>query len=115
WEQLTWVPQRPTFEPGTIAEILGGAGPLQQEAVRAAGLTGLIDRIGWRASLGRGAHGLSIGQAQRLALARALVSPARFLILDEPTAHLDAASEEVVVDTLTAAAARGKGVLVIAH
>ncbi|WP_257284511.1 cysteine/glutathione ABC transporter permease/ATP-binding protein CydD [Endozoicomonas sp. SESOKO1] len=45
---------------------------------------------------------LSVGQAQRIALARALVLPVRFLILDEPTASLDSVSERLVLDALDA-------------
>lgn len=115
WEQLSWVPQRPTFEPATILETLGGDEAARTAAIEAAGLSDVIEQIGWHAPIGQGGHGLSVGQAQRLALARALVAPSRFLILDEPTAHLDAVTEETVIATLRAAAAAGKGVLVIAH
>lgn len=115
WAQLTWVAQRPTFEPATLGELLGGKPEERERAVTAAGLADLIDVVGWDKPIGQGGYGLSVGQAQRLALARALMSPAPFLILDEPTAHLDTASEEVVVATLDAARRAGKGVLVIAH
>ncbi len=115
WEKLSWVPQRPTFEPATLAQTLGGNEAARHEAARAAGLTELVAQVGWHREIGQGGHGLSVGQAQRLALARALVSDAAFLILDEPTAHLDAASEEVVIRTIRAARSAGKGVLVIAH
>lgn len=115
WEQLTWVSQRPTFEPGTLADIVGGDTPARTAAARAAGLTDVIDEVGWDHPIGQGGVGLSVGQRQRLALAHALVSDARFLILDEPTAHLDAASEEIVLASIRAAVAAGKGVLVIAH
>ncbi|TDE89725.1 thiol reductant ABC exporter subunit CydD [Occultella glacieicola] len=71
--------------------------------------------LGWDTPVGRGGVGLSLGQRQRLALTRGLLHPGRFLVLDEPTAHLDAASEAQVLSTLRAAADAGKGVLVIAH
>ena len=57
---------------------------------------------------------LSGGQRQRVALARALLSDARFLILDEPTAHLDAQTAERVIAAITTGIS-GRGVLVITH
>jgi len=60
---------------------------------------------------------LSVGQRQQLALAEALQTGTekRILILDEPTAHLDAASEQTVLDTLKNWRAQGKTAIVIAH
>ena len=52
---------------------------------------------------------------QRLALTRALAGDARLVVLDEPTAHLDAVSEEVVVRAITALRDEGRTVVVIAH
>jgi ATP-binding cassette subfamily C protein CydD len=59
--------------------------------------------------------GLSVGQRQRLALTRALLRPAPLVILDEPTAHLDAGSERHVLAALAALADEGRTVLVVAH
>lgn len=70
---------------------------------------------GWDTQVGGQARGLSAGQRQRLALTRALLSPARFLVLDEPTAHLDSASTAQVVEVVRSEAARGAGVLVLTH
>ncbi|MFC0002525.1 ATP-binding cassette domain-containing protein, partial [Brachybacterium conglomeratum] len=63
----------------------------------------------------RRGQGLSLGQRQRLALARALLSPAPVLVLDEPTAHLDGAAEQIVLDLLGELRAQGRTVLVVAH
>jgi ATP-binding cassette subfamily C protein CydD len=51
-------------------------------------------------TLGEAASRLSVGQAQRIALARAIVRPAQLVLLDEPTASLDRASERWVDDGL---------------
>src|SRR5699024_4060520 len=69
WAQVSWVPQRPTFEPATLAETLGGTHEARQRALRAAGLLDVVEEIGWDTRIGHGAYGLSVGQGQRLALA----------------------------------------------
>jgi ATP-binding cassette subfamily C protein len=65
--------------------------------------------------LGLMGSGLSLGQAQRIALARALYGSPRVLVLDEPNAFLDTAGEEALIAALTRARARGAAVVVIAH
>src|SRR5207302_8730217 len=59
--------------------------------------------------------GLSLAQAQRIALARALYGSPTLLVLDEPNAFLDTAGEAALVGALTRARARGATVVVIAH
>lgn len=118
WRQVTWLPQRPVLEPGTLAEVLGAATPDERD--RAAALTGLDAVVaslpdGWSTVLGSGGTGLSVGQRQRLALTRALLRPSPVVVLDEPTAHLDAAGEQVVLATLDALRAAGCAVLLVAH
>lgn len=121
WAQVSWVPQRPVIEPGTVRENVLGARRVDGETLaRAAAATGLDAVVrsmpsGWDTLIGQGGVGLSVGQRQRLALTRGLLDPAAVLVLDEPTAHLDAVSEEHVLATITAAAATGKAVVVIAH
>lgn len=118
WSQITWVPQRPAIVPGTIIENIGVK--LSPELERAAHLTGFDDVVaslseGWNTLLGQGGVGLSVGQRQRLALTRALIDQRPLVILDEPSAHLDAISEEYVSRAVTALKADGRTVLVIAH
>ncbi|GIG20100.1 thiol reductant ABC exporter subunit CydD [Cellulomonas chitinilytica] len=118
WRQVTWLPQRPVLEPGTIADVVGGASDQDRDA--AATLTGLDAVVaaapdGWRTELGRGGAGLSLGQRQRVALTRALLSDAPLVVLDEPTAHLDAAGEQVVLDAVRRLREDGRTVLLVAH
>lgn len=119
WAQVTWVPQRPVILPGTLADnVAAGADRAQLDA--AAALTGLDDVLaalpaGWQTRVGHGGVGLSVGQRQRLALTRAVVADTALVVLDEPSAHLDAASEQRVLDTVTALRNGGRTVLVVAH
>ena len=64
--------------------------------------------IGWDGS------GLSGGQARRLALARALLSGSETLVLDEPTAHLDPATEAELIETIIALAPE-RTIIVASH
>ena len=68
---------------------------------------------GFESKIGRGGGTLSVGQKQRLSIARGLLSDAPILILDEPTAALDPANESLLLDTLTTSRARLN--IVIAH
>ncbi len=121
FEQLTWVPQSPAITPGTLGQYLRGGREVSDSQLReAAALTGL-DRVvatlphGWDTAVGHGGVGLSVGQRQRLALTRALLSPAQWIILDEPTAHLDAVSENQIVQIVSQLRNQGRTVVVIAH
>ena len=69
----------------------------------------------YEARLGLMGSGLSLGQAQRIALARALYGSPIVMVLDEPNAFLDTAGEAALIGTLTRARDRGATVIVIAH
>ncbi len=70
--------------------------------------------LGWDTPVG--AHGSSVsgGQRQRIALARALLADPAVLVLDEPTAHLDRATADALMDDIRAAT-QGRSVLLITH
>ncbi len=120
-EHIAWVPQRPHLFAASIAENLRLGAPHATDdelwsAVSAASLeqriASLPDQLDTR--LGERGSGLSAGEAQRLAIARALLKPASLLLLDEPTAHLDADTEARVISSLQQAA-RGRSMVVVTH
>ena len=131
WAQIAWVPQRPVIVPGTVlANVIGpdraaeldGARPEERlprlrTAAHATGLDEVVSALprGWRTRVGQGGVGLSVGQRQRLSLTRALMSDAPLVVLDEPTAHLDAASEAHVLDGVEMLRSQGRTVVVVAH
>ena len=90
--------------------------PEIRRAAQHAGADAFVRKLpeGYRTRLGRAGGKLSVGQKQRLSIARALVRRARILILDEPTSALDPETEQVLVDSLREAS-RDRLVLVIAH
>ncbi|MCY0942666.1 thiol reductant ABC exporter subunit CydD [Streptomyces antarcticus] len=120
-EQIAWVPQRPHLFAGTIAENVRLARPGASEAevaeaLRNAGAEEFVAALplGARTALGEGGVGLSAGQRQRLALARAFLADRPVLLLDEPTAALDGETEAGVVDAVRRLAA-GRTVLLVVH
>jgi ATP-binding cassette, subfamily C, bacterial CydD len=125
WGALTWVPQRPSLPPGRLREIVLDGKPAAGDAAlaEAARLTGLDVVVGslpdgWDTRVGLGGVGLSVGQRQRVALTSALLDDAAtrpLVILDEPTAHLDARGEQAVLETVRAWRDAGRTVLVVAH
>jgi thiol reductant ABC exporter CydD subunit len=119
--RIAWVPQRPTVFAGTIAANVAFARPAAspgeiEAAARAAGLGPLLAELpdGLETAVGEGGRRLSLGQAQRIGLGRAFLAEAPLLLLDEPTAHLDAETEAEVVATIARLVA-GRTALVVAH
>ncbi|WP_124269144.1 thiol reductant ABC exporter subunit CydD [Streptomyces sp. ADI96-02] len=119
--RIAWVPQRPHLFAGTIAENVRLARPDADDAavLRALADAGASDFVtelpdGVLTVLGEDGAGLSAGQRQRLALARAFLADRPLLLLDEPTASLDGETEAGVVEAVRRLAA-GRTVLLVVH
>ncbi|MCE5289580.1 MAG: ATP-binding cassette domain-containing protein [Nocardiaceae bacterium] len=122
WQQVAWLPQHPAIVPGNLRDNLrlSGLHDVDDDVLRACAATGFDEVLaslpdGWDTHVGARGEGLSRGQQQRLALTRVLASPREVLLLDEPTAHLDAAAEERVIAAIRERAQRGDTVVVVAH
>jgi ABC-type transport system involved in cytochrome bd biosynthesis fused ATPase/permease subunit len=108
WRRHTaWVPQRPTVFHRSVADnIRLGDTTADESRVRAAAeLAGADEFVralpdGYETFVGDGGRPLSAGEVQRLALARAFLRDAPFVILDEPTANLDPESAAIVADAI---------------
>lgn len=112
--QITWVPQNPHLFAGSLADNMRLGRPSASDAeiltaLEAVGLDDVVRSVGGlNRPLGGASGRMSTGQRQRLSLARAVIRPARLVLLDEPTAHVDpvtARSLQSVVDSLAEHAA----------
>ncbi|WP_262508473.1 thiol reductant ABC exporter subunit CydD [Streptomyces spongiicola] len=119
--QIAWVPQRPYIFAGTIAENVRLARQDADDAevlaaLREAGAADFTAALpqGVETVLGEDGAGLSAGQRQRIALARAFLADRPLLLLDEPTAALDGETEAGIVDAVRRLA-RGRTVLLVVH
>jgi ATP-binding cassette, subfamily C, bacterial CydD len=120
-DTVAWLPQRPTLFHGTLREniILGrpSAGDREiQDAIRLSHALEFIERMpdGLRTRVGEGGQGLSMGQLQRVALARLFLRNPGLVLLDEPTAHLDAESERLVNAGISSLA-EGRTMVLVTH
>ncbi|MEV6141858.1 thiol reductant ABC exporter subunit CydD [Streptomyces sp. NPDC051992] len=120
-ERIAWVPQRPYLFAGTIAENVRLARPDADDgavttALRDAGACDFVAELpdGVRTLIGEDGAGLSAGQRQRLALARAFLADRPVLLLDEPTASLDGETEAGIVEAVRRLAV-GRTVLLVVH
>lgn len=122
WRRLVaWVPQIPHLFHSTLVDNLRIAeqdASLEQmkEALEWAGLGEFVSAqpLGLDTPVGESGARISGGQAQRLALARSYLRAAPLLILDEPTAHLDSAQEQILEEKIRQLC-RGRTALLIAH
>ena len=112
WAQVSLLPQRLALDPElTVAENVRLPATLRGR--RDDG--DLLDRLGLTAIADRPAHGTSLGEQQRAALARALVLGPAVAVLDEPTAHQDDEHVQLVLDALAMAVRAGTLALVASH
>jgi ABC-type multidrug transport system fused ATPase/permease subunit len=119
--QIAWVPQQPYLFAASVADNIALGQPSAspgaiQEAARAAGAAEFIENLpqGYATMVGERGLRLSSGQRQQLALARAFLRDAPLLLLDEPTAHLDAATA-ARLETALGTLAAGRTVIQVSH
>lgn len=120
WVQVAWVVQRPVLEAGTVREAVTRGRDVPDDvldaAARLTGLDGVLaGRGGWDLRVGQGGAGLSLGQRQRLALTRALLGDEPLVVLDEPSAHLDADARAVVHAVVAHLRGQGRTVVLVTH
>ena len=120
-EQVAWVAQQPCFIAGTIADNLrlarqGATDAQLWEALRRVALEVRVQELpaGLSTPLGEDGATLSAGERARLALARVVLADRPWVLLDEPTAHLDELTERVIADTIVDLGRRS-AVVVVAH
>lgn len=120
--RAAWIGQRPFLQHGSLADNIRLGRPWAkridvEEAARRAGVLEFAAqlRAGLDSQIGERGRGFSGGQAQRIAIARALLSDAPLLLLDEPTAYLDAAAERRVLEALKRLASTGRTLVIATH
>ena len=118
-KHIAWVGQNPLLLQGTIKEnlLLGNIQANDEEinqALMRSQAKEFTDKLGLHHEIKDGGLGISVGQAQRLAIARALLRKGDLLLLDEPTASLDAQSENLVLQALNEAS-QHQTTLMITH
>ncbi len=121
WRHIGYVPQEPILFHGPAREnILAGRSLPESEIITASTAAGIHDRLsaapdGYGADVGENGYRLSAGERQRISLARALAGRPSVLVLDEPTANLDAATEAGIHKTIIDQRNAGLTVIIVTH
>jgi zinc transport system ATP-binding protein len=124
WHRIGYVPQRLAVGggvPATVREIVLGGRIARQRRFRRtsaadkAAVADALEAVGLTERAGDPIHTLSGGQQQRVLIARALAGEPDTFVMDEPTAGVDAASQQALADTLTTLVAKGRTVVLVMH
>lgn len=116
-----YVSQKPDLFEATVAENIARLGEVDADkVVEAAQLAGIHDIVlsfpeGYDTILCNGDFELSVGQAQRLAIARAIYNNPSLVVLDEPNAALDESAEQQLAETIKTLKSRGTTVVFTSH
>ncbi|MFC4059489.1 metal ABC transporter ATP-binding protein [Planomonospora corallina] len=124
WWRIGYVPQRLSVGggvPSTIREVVASGRIARQRRFRptsaadSAATTRALEAVGLADRAGDPVQALSGGQQQRVLIARALAGEPDTFVMDEPTAGVDAASQQMLADTLAHLVAGGRTVVLVAH
>ncbi|WP_135450999.1 type I secretion system permease/ATPase [Tabrizicola caldifontis] len=118
---IGYLPQQVELLPGTVAQNIARFREIDSNAVvRAAKIAGVHELIlalpnGYETEISLHSHRISLGQRQRLALARAIYGDPAFVVLDEPNSNLDQVGDRALIETLAALKRSGTTVLIVTH
>lgn len=118
---IGYLPQQVELLPGTVAQNIARFQQIDSDAViRAAKTAGVHELIlalpdGYETEISLHSRRISLGQRQRLALARALYGEPAFVVLDEPNANMDEVGDRALLEALTALKRAGSTVLIVTH
>jgi ABC-type multidrug transport system fused ATPase/permease subunit len=121
WRHIGYVPQEPVLFRGSARENIALGRPLaESEIFAAAAAAGIHERLcagpeGYDGDVGENGYRLSAGERQRISFARALAGRPAALVLDEPTANLDAVTEALIQATLVDQRNAGRTIIIVTH
>jgi len=116
-----YLPQQVELFAGTIAENIARFGEIcSEKIVAAARLAGVHELVlsfpnGYESDVGLAGDRISLGQRQRLGLARALYDDPSFIVLDEPNSHLDQEGEQALAAALQRLKQEGRTIVIVTH